>query len=312
MLAVEFATFQESEAQKKRIVLLTPESERQLWQHWKQFDDQISRKRILNSYLPFCRKIATEYARKSQVPIQDLYGEAQLEMVKQFPRYNPENNAGASFATFLDQRLRGKLREYIIRNSGPVKLCTTKPIQYLFANWGALNQEVRRTNPEMNDHARQTAIAKLAAQKHKGLTTDDVREFEARLRSCHCSLNTAVKDDNPDSQEFIDFLVDERDDFAAMAETQAYEQQVGELKNALGCLDPRERAIIEARFLQEDGENKKLQDLATQFGVSSERIRQIENAALKKLRTFMEGGKNIAKPAERKSRATKALPALAV
>ncbi len=285
MLVGEFTSFQESGVgARSGQGLLEPQAEARLWQRWRQNQDESARATILESYLPYCRHLAIEYARRSNVPVQDLFGEAQLEMTRQFPRYDPEKVEGARFVHFIEKHMRGKLLDYISRNASPVRLSTTKAQDHLFRNWGRLNREVLLNNPDMIDYTRHQQIAKLAAQKHTSIKTETVAAFEARLHSSYLSLNRSLTDGDPESQEFIDNVIDEDSSIAALENTEYETRRKQDMQTALSALPARDREIIESRYLCADEKKLTLHDLAAKFNVSCERIRQLEVRSLRTLR----------------------------
>ncbi len=285
MLVGEYYSFLESEIGVKS--LLEPQRETELWQRWKQTKDEQARTEILSSYLPFCRKIALQYAKKNYISAYDLFGEAQLEMIKAFPHYDPDNEAGASFATYLDKRLRGRMLEFINRNSGPVLLYTTKPLKYLFSHWGRFNNQVLRGQRDISDHARQTEIAKLAADKHHKITTDHVKAFEGRLYSGKLSLNVQADSNDSESATFMDLLEDDRDMVTKLIEEEQMARHYQAALNSLRALPAREREIIKSRYLVEDNQKQTLEDLGAKFNITKERVRQLEVQSLKALKTLL-------------------------
>ena len=175
--------------------------------------------------------------------------------------------------SFAVHWIKAEIHEYIIRNWRLVKVATTKAQRKLFFNLRSMRPDGQTLDPEQVDHiARELNVRR-----------EDVSEMEVRLSGRDMSLEN--QDDDDDSYAPIAYLSDEgRQEPTRVLERAARDQlQSSGLSGALEALDPRSRRIVEARWLQDDG-GATLHELAQEFGVSAERIRQIEAAALKKMR----------------------------
>ena len=272
--------------------------EKDLWGRWCKNHDPQARDRILESHLPLCRALSLEWARRSSVPVQDLFGEAILAMTESFPdaypklkggrHYNPDHESGARFCTFIHWRIESALQEYTIKTTAPVKVATTKSQKSMFSNWERMNDRVMRENPGIGDQKRHEKIAEIVSQKHPNTRARDVRDFENRMKSRFMSLDKPINDDQ-DSSSFIDFLVDKNSTPEAYYDGQDNALNLSLMQDALSSLTPRERDVIVSRYLQDEGK-KKQTDLGAQYGVSSQRICQIETEALQKMKRFIQRG----------------------
>lgn len=283
----------------REVNFLSVAEEKELWSRWCTNHDAQARERILKSHLPLCRAIILEWARHSSVPVHDLFSEAMVAMLESFPdqypalkgarHYNPNHESGARFCSFLRLPIERALRTYTINTASAVKLTTTAPQRIMFSNWKLLNEQVRRDSPGIGDQKRHEAIAALVTKRRAvtKINATDVREFEGRLKSQFMSLNTEVSGD-PDSATFMDFLVAENGDIESYYEARDQESNLSRMQQALCSLSDRERDIITSRYLQEN-DKRNLTELGVQYGVSAERIRQIEVSALKKMRTLIAG-----------------------
>jgi RNA polymerase sigma-32 factor len=205
------------------------------------------------------------------LPHADLIQEGNVGLMKAVKRFDPER--GVRLVSFAVHWIKAEIHEYIIRNWRLVKVATTKAQRKLFFNLRSMRPDGQTLDPEQVDHiARELNVRR-----------EDVSEMEVRLSGRDMSLEN--QDDDDDSYAPIAYLSDEgRQEPTRVLERAARDQlQSAGLTDALQALDPRSRRIVEARWLQDDG-GATLHELAQEFGVSAERIRQIEAAALKKMR----------------------------
>lgn len=276
-----------------KTAFLTAEREKELWTRR---HDPAAKAEILTAYFPLCQSLAIANARMGsggKLRVDDYEAEARLAMVIAYDKYDPSDESGARFSSYAKPRIKHALMELDIRMSGPVKLATTKEQRSLFANWGRFNQQALIENRQSGTHARHVRIAELltAHAPHYKFDADMVREYEARRASRGISMNAPLKlsERHADSAELIDFIAADYGNAESDVEERDDKNQKTLMKAALLSLDDRARDIISKRLLCEDDEKVSLHDLAATYGVSAERIRQIEVAALKKMRQFMEG-----------------------
>jgi RNA polymerase sigma-32 factor len=194
--------------------------------------------------------------------------------MKAVKRFDPER--GVRLVSFAVHWIKAEIHEYIVRNWRMVKVATTKAQRKLFFNLRSMRPDGQTLDSKQVDE--------IAA--HLNVRTEDVREMEVRLSGREMSLEN--QDDDEDSYAPIAYLSDEgRADPTQVLERRAEDLMRGAgLDRALDALDPRSRRIVQARWLQDDG-GATLHELAAELGVSAERIRQIEVAAMKKMRSAL-------------------------
>jgi RNA polymerase sigma-32 factor len=208
------------------------------------------------------------------LPHADLIQEGNVGLMKAVKRFDPER--GVRLVSFAVHWIKAEIHEYIVRNWRMVKVATTKAQRKLFFNLRSMRPDGQTLDSKQVDE--------IAA--HLNVRTEDVREMEVRLSGREMSLEN--QDDDEDSYAPIAYLSDEgHADPTQVLERRAEDLMRGAgLDRALDGLDPRSRRIVQARWLQDDG-GATLHELAAEFGVSAERIRQIEVAAMKKMRTAL-------------------------
>jgi len=179
--------------------------------------------------------------------------------------------------SFAVHWIRAEVHEFILRNWRIVKVATTKAQRKLFFNLRSLKQGLGAVG---------VSDAKRIAQQ-LGVKPEEVVEMETRLSGQDVALEPAGDDERESTFSPIEYLAsDDAEPAARLEEEQIAQRRSAGLEQALGALDPRSRRIIEARWLNED-QSATLHELASEFGVSAERIRQIENKALSKMKGAM-------------------------
>lgn len=262
----------------ERAPILSPEEERSLAMRLRDHNDVEAAQQLILSHLRLVISIARGFLGYG-LPYADLIQEGNIGLMKAIRHYDPDR--GARLMTFAVHWIRSEIQEYIIRNWRIVKLATTKNQRKLFFNLRQMK----------NDS--QTALTEQQAEDI-ALTLDvkrkEVLEMEERMYGQETSLDTSSAN-NDDESTFTpaDWLSRESDEPEAILEEKEQQRLVGEgLHLALQTLDDRSRRIIQARYLNIDSNgNAKpvtLQELAQEFGVSAERIRQIEKLAIKKMK----------------------------
>ncbi|VDK99867.1 RNA polymerase sigma factor RpoH [Bordetella pertussis] len=222
------------------------------------------------SHLRLVVSVARQYLGYG-LPHADLIQEGNVGLMKAVKRFDPER--GVRLVSFAVHWIKAEIHEFIIRNWRLVKVATTKAQRKLFFNLRSMRPDGQTLDPEQVDHiARELNVRR-----------EDVSEMEVRLSGRDLSLES--QDDDDDSFAPIAYLSDEgRQEPSRVLDRMAHDDLQGAgLGRALEALDARSRRIIEARWLQDDG-GLTLHELAQEFGVSAERVRQIEAAALKKMR----------------------------
>ena len=254
--------------------LLSQEEEIELATRLQQHNDLEAARQLVMSHLRVVVTIARGYAGYG-LPQADLIQEGNIGLMKAVKRFEPDR--GVRLFSFAVHWIKAEIHEFILKNWRLVKIATTKAQRKLFFNLRSMKQSFASlTHKEANDIAVQL-----------GVKPEEVLEMEMRINGQDMALEGA-HDYGEDSFDPIYWLADEQDEPTQRIERRALENLQGEgLEFALESLDERSRRIVEARWLAEEGESKTLHDLAAEFNVSAERIRQIEQKALQKMKTAL-------------------------
>src|SRR5437763_1029259 len=254
-----------------RFPLLTAEQETALGRRWKEHEDIDAARELVLSHLRLVVAVSRNYLGYG-LPQADLIQEGNVGLMKAVRRFDPER--GVRLVSFALHWIRAEMHEYILRNWRLVKLATTKAQRKLFFNLRSMKGAGALTRKEADTIAREL-----------GVKTEEVLEMEMRLGGSDVALDPTPGDE--ESITPIAYLTDTEDEpvqILERAET-ARNRSVG-LHRAIAKLDARSRRIIEARWLKEE-DPATLQELADEYGVSAERIRQIESKAIKTMRGAM-------------------------
>jgi RNA polymerase sigma-32 factor len=251
-----------------RIPVLTVDEERELAERLHYEGDVEAARQLVMSHLRFVIHIARSYSGYGLAQA-DLIQEGNVGLMKAVKRFNPEY--GVRLVSFAVHWIKAEIHEFVLRNWHIVKIATTKAQRKLFFNLRRRKQSLGWVNNREAD-----AIA-----EELGVSRADVLEMDARLNERPVSFSGY--DDEDESTSPAAFLESSIDD----PETATVEQdfrlkQTEQLRHALESLDERSQTIISSRWLSET--KTGLQDLGDQYGISAERVRQIENQAMKKLR----------------------------
>lgn len=252
------------------VPMLTAERETALGRRFKEHDDLTAARDLVLSHLRLVVSVARNYMGYG-LPQADLIQEGNLGLMKAVKRFDPER--GVRLASFAIHWIKAEIHEYILRNWRMVKIATTKAQRKLFFNLRSMKtSSAALTRKEIRQVAETLNVKE-----------SDVIEMEQRLQGGDVALEPAP-DDSEDTVTPIAYLAD-----SAAGPADIFEREQGEslqaegLSRALGSLDERSRRIIRARWLAEH-EPKTLHELAGEFGVSAERIRQIEAKAMQKMK----------------------------
>jgi len=207
------------------------------------------------------------------LPFADLIQEGNIGLMKAVKRFDPE--VGVRLISFAVHWVKSEIHEYVVRNWRMVKIATTKAQRKLFFNLRRMKGRLGWLN-----RAEVEAVA-----KELNVRPEDVLQMESRLAGADMSFS-AVPEDGQDSYVPEDYLADERDALSDLEEAEFTGQREKHMREALSTLDERARDILNRRWLKDEKEG--LQELADKYGVSAERVRQIEVAAMKKLRKAIE------------------------
>jgi RNA polymerase sigma-32 factor len=255
-----------------RLPMLTHEEEMSLSRRLRHDNDLAAAQALVLSHLRLVVSIARGYLGYG-LPHADLIQEGNIGLMKAVKRFDPEQ--GVRLVSYAMHWIKAEMHEYILKNWRMVKVATTKAQRKLFFNL--------RSHKEGLDSMTPTQVDALAASLN--VKREEVIEMETRLSGRDIALE-APTDDEDDKFSPIAYLSSDMQEPTKVLEAQQYDRLQSEgLETALGKLDARSRRIVEARWLaNDDGSGATLHDLADEFGVSAERIRQIETAALKKMK----------------------------
>ncbi|MEC9196257.1 MAG: RNA polymerase sigma factor RpoH [Pseudomonadota bacterium] len=262
----------------RKFPLLEPEEEYMLAKRWVDDQDTESAHKLVTSHLRLAAKIAMGY-RGYGLPQAEVISEANVGLMQAVKRFDPEK--GFRLATYAMWWIRASIQEYILRSWSMVKLGTTSGQKKLFFN---LRKAKSRIGALEEGDLRPEHVEKIA--NDLGVTQDEVISMNRRLSGGDASLNATVGSDEDGGAQWQDWLEDEDANQAAAYEAQDEMTARRELlTEAMDALNERERDILVKRRLSE--ENITLEDLSAEYGVSRERIRQIEVRAFEKLQKRM-------------------------
>ncbi|AKU22437.1 MULTISPECIES: RNA polymerase sigma factor RpoH [unclassified Massilia] len=255
-----------------RLPMLSHEDEVRLGRRLKENNDLGAAQELVLSHLRLVVSIARGYLGYG-LPHADLIQEGNIGLMKAVKRFDPDQ--GVRLVSYAMHWIKAEMHEYILKNWRLVKVATTKAQRKLFFNLRSHKQGLDAMSPAQIDQ-----LAKLLDVKR-----EEVIEMETRLSGRDIALE-APSDDEDDKFSPIAYLSSDQNEPTRVLEAEAVTRLQSEgLETALGKLDPRSRRIVEARWLaNDDGSGATLHTLADEFGVSAERIRQIEAAALKKMK----------------------------
>lgn len=260
----------------RAIPMLTAESERHLAVRFSAYQDIEAARVLVMSHLRFVMHIANTY-RGYGLPQADLIQEGNIGLMKAIKRFNPA--VGVRLVSFAVHWIRAEIHEYILRNWRIVKIATTKSQRKLFFNLRGAKKHLGWLTPTEVEHV----------AKDLGVSTKDVIEMETRLSTHDLAFDAPpgeMEDEETEMFTPATYLEDNRYDPAIIVEENDWEAYGHNLlKRALEKLDARSQDILQRRWLNDN--KMTLQELAKLYKVSAERIRQIENNAMRKLRSIM-------------------------
>ena len=275
------ASFEDSRTQRAngmfirksmRAPLLGPEQEHNLAVRWRKRGDEEALHELVAAYTRLAVSIALRF-RSYGLPISELIQEGNIGMMQAAARFDPDR--GVRFSTYATWWIRSSVQDYILRNWSIVRTGTTTAQKSLFFN-------LRRLQAKIDGNDRKSRQMRIADELRVSLS--DVATMEQRLSGADQSLNAPLTENGQD--ELQEFIVDERPNpehvVTGMRDAEARSRWLAE---ALAELSPREQTIIQERRLREQGAT--LEELGRKLGLSKERVRQLENRALSKLRKEM-------------------------
>ncbi|PTU31819.1 RNA polymerase sigma factor RpoH [Stenotrophobium rhamnosiphilum] len=256
-----------------QIPLLSAEDEKLLAERLHIEGDVTAAQQLVLSNLRFVVHIARGYMGYG-LPLADLIQEGNIGLMKAVKRFDP--GVGVRLISFAVHWVKSEIHEYVLKNWRIVKIATTKAQRKLFFNLRSSKTRLGWMN--------QAEVERIAAELK--VKPEEVLQMESRLGGQDVSFS-ATPADGEESYVPEDYLAAQNDSFAAIEEAEWQEEREEKMRTGLAALNDRERDILNRRWLSE-GEKAGLQELADEYGVSAERIRQIEAAAMKKLRKQIE------------------------
>jgi RNA polymerase sigma-32 factor len=257
--------------------MLEPQDEYMLAKRWREHGDRDAAHKLVTSHLRLVAKIAMGY-RGYGLPISEVISEGNVGLMQAVKRFEPEK--GFRLATYAMWWIKAAIQEYILRSWSLVKMGTTANQKKLFFN---LRKAKSKISALEEGDLRPDQVKLIA--KRLGVSEQDVVDMNRRLGG-DVSLNAPIREDG-DSGEWQDWLVDDvNDQETRLAESEEFDNRRKALGDAVSVLNDRERRIFEARRLADDPIT--LEDLAAEFGVSRERVRQIEVRAFEKVQSAVK------------------------
>jgi len=262
----------------RKYPMLTSEEELDLSRRWRNSEDMEAAHKLVTSHLRLVAKIAMGY-RGYGLPVGELISEGNVGMMQAVKRFDPDR--GFRLATYAMWWIRAAIQEYILHSWSLVKMGTTAAQKKLFFNLRRLKGQMQAIEDGDLQPEQVAKIARVLA-----VPEQDVINMNRRLAAPDHSLNAPVRADS--EGEWQDWLVDESESQETMiAEREEVSGRKALLANALKTLNERERHILIERRLKDDATT--LEDLSQQYGISRERVRQIEVRAFEKLQKSMKG-----------------------
>lgn len=254
--------------------VLSAEREHELGEELYYHENLEAARELVMAHLRFVVHIARSYQGYG-LPLADLVQEGNVGLMKAVKRFNPEK--GVRLVSFAVHWVKAEMHEYILRNWRIVKVATTKAQRKLFFNLRGAKKKLAWLN-----NAEADAIA-----EDLGVDVKEVRRMESRLTASDLGFDAGADDESDGIVAPAHYLEDNSANPAILLEDSDWEQNSNEhLRVALGQLDDRSRDILQMRWLNED--KATLHQLADKYGVSAERVRQLEKNAMKKVRMTME------------------------
>jgi RNA polymerase sigma-32 factor len=265
-------------AEIRKFPMLEPQEEYMLAKRWREHEDPLAAQKLVTSHLRLVAKIAMGY-RGYGLPIGEIVSEGNVGLMQAVKRFEPER--GFRLATYAMWWIRASIQEYILRSWSLVKMGTTANQKKLFFN---LRKAKSRISAFEEGDLKPDNVATIATRL--GVTQQDVIEMNRRMGG-DASLNAPLREEG--EGEWQDWLVDDSADqeHILVDQEEASNRQLA-LRGALDVLNPRERRIFEARRLVD--QPITLEELSEEFGVSRERVRQIEVRAFEKVQSAVRAG----------------------
>ncbi|MFN4114914.1 MAG: RNA polymerase sigma factor RpoH [Inhella sp.] len=268
-----------------RLPMLTADEEQRYARQLKEQGDLEAAGRLVMSHLRLVVSISRQYLGYG-LPQGDLIQEGNVGLMKAVRRFDPDQ--GVRLVSYAMHWIKAEIHDYIVRNWRLVKVATTKAQRKLFFNLRSMKHSLKNDSDSPHRQALSEAEIDRVARE-LNVKPEEVVEMETRLAGADVALEPQESDDGDGAPLApISYLADEAQEPTRVLESRARDAMAGDgLQRALDCLDERSRRIVEARWLEVNDDasgGKTLHELAAEYGVSAERIRQIEVAAMKKMR----------------------------
>jgi len=265
-------------AEIRRFPMLEKDEEFMLGKRWREHGDTNAAEKLVTSHLRLVAKIAMGY-RGYGLPVAEVISEGNVGLMQAVKKFDPDK--GFRLATYAMWWIRASIQEYILRSWSLVKMGTTAAQKKLFFNLRRMKSQMQALD---DGDLKPDQVEEIATKL--GVTNDEVVSMNGRLSGPDASLNAPLKGSDGEGQ-WQDWLADEdaTSQEAELAESDEFDTRMQLLQAAMGELNEREQHILQERRLSE--EPKTLEELADQYGVSRERIRQIEVRAFEKLQKAM-------------------------
>ena len=257
----------------QNIAILSPEEERKLAEDLYYREDLEAARQLVMAHLRFVVHIARGYSGYG-LPQADLIQEGNVGLMKAVRKFNPE--VGVRLISFAVHWIKSEIHEYVLKNWKIVKVATTKAQRKLFFNLRNKKKDITWLSEE--------DVKMISSELD--VKEDTVREMEQRMSSHDVSFDPYSADDSEEGNTYspADYLTNEDSDPMEIVEKEDFARdQINQLQNAISDLDERSQLILKERWLTDD--KPTLHELADKYGISAERIRQIEKKAMEKIRT---------------------------
>ncbi len=257
---------------------LSFEEEQELARKWRDEKDYEAADQLMQSYLRLVVKVALGF-KGYGLPVSEVIQEGNIGLMQAILRFDPDR--GFRLSTYAMWWIRAAIQEYVLTNWSLVKIGTTAAQKKLFFNLRRMKNKLR----EISEEDLSPEAIKIIS-KELGVKPEEVRSMEQRMISSDQSLNSTINSEV--GSEWMDWLVEERPDQEEIyGEKELLIQRRKVLQEALENLDEREREILVCRRLRDSSEQPTLEQLSQHFGISRERVRQLEMRAFSKIKKFM-------------------------
>ena len=267
-----------------RVPMLSEAEEQRLARRFRDEEDLDAARQLVTSHLRLVIAIARGYLGYG-LPHADLIQEGNIGLMKAVKRFDPDR--GVRLVSFAMHWIKAEIHEYILKNWRLVKVATTKAQRKLFFNLRSIKASLAQDTESKQGFNTLGADEVMTVARQLGVKPEEVVEMETRMTGCDVSLEPVGEDEDESYAPIAYLAADKNSEPSAVIERKEYDRLQDEgLTTALAALDDRSRTIVQRRWLVADGEDAAtLHELAAEFGVSAERIRQIEVKALQKMKT---------------------------